>query len=111
VVVFTGKERLGFEFGDVSVGGGKFAVELSEQVIFLFRVGFFQREIDVRLDVAGDGSELFVGGNLLFGTFALAENALRRFLIAPETRFGDASFEGFQALAIQWRVKDSSERA
>jgi hypothetical protein len=111
VVVFAGEERLGFEFGDVSVGSGKFAVELSQQVIFLLCVSFFQREIDVRLDIAGGGSELSVGGNLLFGTFALAENALRGFLIAPEIGFGDASFEGFQALAIQWGVKDSSARA
>jgi hypothetical protein len=76
----------------------------------LLRVGLFQREIDVRLDIAGNGSELFVGGNLFFGAFAVAQNALRCFLIAPEIGIGDARFEGFQALAILGSVKDSSGR-
>jgi hypothetical protein len=76
----------------------------------LFRVGLFLCEIDVRLDVAGSGSELFVSGNLLFSALAVAENALRSFLIAPKIGIGGARFERFQALAILGRVKDSSAR-
>jgi len=48
---------------------------------------------------------------LIFGAFAVAENTLRSFLIAPEIRVSGARFEGFQALAILGRVKDSSARA
>jgi hypothetical protein len=66
--------------------------------------------MDVRFDVAGDGRELLVGGNLFFGALALAENALRGFLIVPEIRVGDARFEGFQAFAVLRGVKDSSAR-
>jgi hypothetical protein len=76
----------------------------------LFRVGFFLGEIDVGLDVAGDGGEPFVRGNLLFSALAVAQNALRCFLIAPEIGVGGAGFEGFQALAILGSVKDSSGR-
>jgi hypothetical protein len=110
VIVFAGKQSLGFQFGDVGIGGGEFAIQLFEQVVLLFRVGFFQGEIDVRLDVASDGGELFVRGNLFFGTLAVAKNALRRFLIAPKIGIGGARFESFQALAILGRVKDSSGR-
>jgi hypothetical protein len=77
----------------------------------LLDVGLFLSEMDVRLNVTGDGSELRVRGDLLFGALALAENVLRRFLIAPEIGVGDARFESFQAFAILRRVKDSSERA
>jgi hypothetical protein len=111
VIGLAGEERPGFEFGDVGVCGGKFAVEVFEEILFLLSVGLFLREIDVGLDVAGDGSEFFVGGNLLFGAFAVAEDALRRFLIAPEIGVGGASFESFQAFAILRCVKDSSARA
>jgi len=64
--------------------------------------------MDVRLNVAGEGGEFRVRSNLVYGMFALAENALRGFLIVPEVRFGDARFESFQALAVLRRVKDSS---
>ena len=67
--------------------------------------------MNIRFDVAGEGSKFFVGGNLFFGTLAIAEDALRRFLIVPEIGIGNAGFEDFQALAILWRVKDSSARA
>jgi len=77
----------------------------------LLDVGFFQSEMNVRLDVAGDGGELLVRGNLLFGPLPLAENVLCRLLIAPETGVGDARFEKLQALAVLRRVKDSSARA
>jgi hypothetical protein len=67
--------------------------------------------MDIRLYVARNRGELFVGGDLLFGALPLAQNSLRRFLIVPEIGVGDARFEGFQALAILRRVKDSSVRA
>jgi len=67
--------------------------------------------MDVRLDVAGDGGELLVGGDLFFGALAFAENALCGFLIVPEIGGGDARFESLQALAVLGGVKDSSARA
>jgi hypothetical protein len=111
VIVFAGEERLRFEFGDVAIRRGEFPVQLFQQIVLLFGVGLFLREMDVRLYVARDRGELFIRSNLLFGALPLAENALRRFLIAPETGLGDASFEGFQPLVILRRVKDSSARA
>jgi hypothetical protein len=111
VVGFTGQERFGFQFGDVGVGGGELFVEFFEQIVFLLDVGFLPGEIDVGLDIAGDGGELFVGGNLFFGALAIAKNALRGFLIAPKIGVGSAGLEGFQALAELRCVKDSSARA
>jgi hypothetical protein len=110
MIGFSGEERFGFQFGNVGVGGVEFAVEIFEQVVLLLDVGFFLREVDVRLDVAGDGSELLVGGDLFFGTLAFSENGLRGFLIVPEIGGGDAGFESFQALAVLRCVKDSSAR-
>jgi hypothetical protein len=77
----------------------------------LLDVGFLLGEIDVGLDVAGDGSEFFVRGDLFFGALAIAEDTLSRLLIAPKIGVGGAGFEGFQALAVLGRVKDSSARA
>jgi hypothetical protein len=111
VVIFAGQERLRFKLGDVVVRGGEFPVQLFQQIVLLFRVGLFLRKLDVRLQVARDGGEPFVCGNLFLGALTLAENALRRFLIAPEIGIGYAGFESFQALAILGRVKDSSARA
>jgi hypothetical protein len=64
--------------------------------------------VDVSFEVAADGSELFVGGNLLFGALAFAQNALRGFLIAPEIGVGDAGFECLQTFAVAFGVKDNS---
>jgi hypothetical protein len=66
--------------------------------------------MDVRLDVAGDGRELLVGGNLFFGALAFAENTLCGFLVVPEIGGGDTRFEGFQTFAVLRGVKDSSAR-
>jgi hypothetical protein len=110
VIVFAGEQRPGFELGDESFRRGEFAVELLQQVVFLLRVGFFLRKMNIRLDVAVDGGELFIGGNLLFGAFPVAEDTLRGFLIVPEIGIGDARFEGIQALAVLRCVKDSSAR-
>jgi len=111
VVGFAGEKRLGFELGDVSIGGGEFFVEFLEQIVFLLDVGFLLGEIDVGFDIAGGGGEFFVGGNLFFGALAIAENSLSGFLVAPKIGVGGAGFEGFQALAVLRRVKDSSARA
>jgi len=110
VVGFSGEQRPGFQFRDEAIGGVKLAVQLFQQVVLLFDVGLFLSEMDVGLDVPGDGGELLIRGDLFFGAFALAENALRGFLIVPETGVGDARFEGFQAFAVLRGVKDSSGR-
>ena len=111
MVVLAGEERLRFEFGDVGVCGSEFAVQFLEQIILLFGVGFFLSKMNVSFDITGNRSQFFVGGNLLFGAFAFAQNTLRGFLVVPESGIGDAGFEGLQALAILWRVKDNSARA
>lgn len=67
--------------------------------------------MNIGFEIAAEGSKFLVGGNLIFSALAIAEDALRRFLIVPEIGIGCASLEGFQALAILWRVKDSSGRA
>ena len=67
--------------------------------------------MNIGFDIAAEGSKFLVGGNLFLGALAIAQDALRRFLIVPEIGIGYACFEGFQALAILWRVKDSSARA
>jgi hypothetical protein len=74
----------------------------------LLGIGFFLREVNVRIEVAGKRRELFVSANLIFGPFAIAQDGLRRFLIVPEIGLRDAGFEGFQALAMRSGVKDSS---
>jgi hypothetical protein len=111
VVFFPGEKCLGFYFRDVVLGGGELLVELFQQIVLLLRIGFFLREVDVRLDVAGKRRQLVVRANLLFRAFPVAKNTLRCFLVAPEIGFGDARFESFQAFAMLWRVKDSSARA
>jgi hypothetical protein len=67
--------------------------------------------MNVGFDIAVEGGKFFVCGNLFFGALAIAKDALCGFLIAPEIGIGDAGLEGFQPLAILWRVKDSSARA
>jgi len=47
---------------------------------------------------------------LIFDLLAIAENALRFFLIVPEIGVGGAGFEGFQASAVLGSVKESSAR-
>ncbi len=111
VIGLPGEQRLGFQFRDVAIRGVELPVQLFQQVVLLFDVGLFLGEMDVRLDVAGDGGEPLVRGNLFFGPLPFAENALRSFLIAPEIGVGDACFESLQALAVLRCVKDSSARA
>jgi hypothetical protein len=75
----------------------------------LLGVGLFFGEVDVGVDVARDAGEFFVGGDLVFGAFAVTEDGLGFFLVAPEIGVGGAGFQGFQAVAVLRGVKDSSE--
>jgi hypothetical protein len=111
VIGFAGEKRLGFELTNIALGGRQLAVEVFQEIVTLPGVGFFPSEGDVCLDVAGDGSELIVRGNLFFSTLAVAKNSLRFFLVVPEIGLSNADFERFQTVAILWRVKESSERA
>jgi hypothetical protein len=111
VIGFSGQERFGFEFGDVGIRGVELSVQLFEQIVLLLDVGLFLGEMDVGFDVARDGAELFIRGNLFFGALTVTENALCSFLIVPESGIGDAGFERLQALAVLRGVKDSSVRA
>jgi hypothetical protein len=111
VIVLAGKKRLRFQFGDIVLRSRELAVQLFEKIVLLLGIGFFLREMDIGLYVAGDRGEFFVRGDLLFGALPLAQNALCGFLIVPEVGISDPRFEGFQALALLRRVKDSSARA
>jgi len=52
MIGLTGEKRPGFQFGDVGIGGVKFAVQLFQEIVLLLDVGFFLGEMDVCLDVA-----------------------------------------------------------
>jgi hypothetical protein len=93
VVAFAGEQRFGFQVGDVIFSGAELAVELFEQIVALLGVGFLLCEMNVGIEIAGKRSELFVGGNLIFGALAIAQEGLRGFLIVPEIGRGDARFE------------------
>jgi hypothetical protein len=108
MIAFAGKQRFGFQVRDIRFGVVELAVEFLEQIVALLGIGFFMGQVDVRVEVAGKRRELFVCGNLFFGAFAIAQDRLRGFLIAPELGRCDAGFEGFQALAMWRGVKDSS---
>ncbi len=93
VIGLPGEQCLGFQFRDIAIRGVELPVQLFQQVVLLLDVGLFLGEMDIRLDVAGDGRELLVRGNLLFGALPFAENALCSFLIVPKIGVGDARFE------------------
>jgi hypothetical protein len=76
----------------------------------LLGVGFAFGEFDVSLDVAGERFQFLIGCKLIFDAFAVAKDALRFFLIAPEIGVGGARFESFQARAVLRGVKESSAR-
>jgi hypothetical protein len=90
VIAFAGEQRFGFQVGDVIFGVAELAVELFQQVIALPGIGFFLREVNVSVQVAGKRSELFVGGDLILGAFAVTQDGLRGFLIVPEIGRGNA---------------------
>jgi hypothetical protein len=76
----------------------------------LLGVGFPFGKLDVSIDVANQRAQLGVGGKLVFGAFALFQDALCFFLIVPEIGVGDAFFGRLQARAILRGVKGSSAR-
>ena len=92
VIAFTGEERFRFQVSDVTFRGVELAIQLLEQIVALLGIGFFLREMDVRIEIAGKRSELFVGGYLIFGALAIAQDGLRSFLIVPEIGRGNARF-------------------
>jgi hypothetical protein len=49
--------------------------------------------MDVRVEIAGKRGEFFVGGYLIFGALAIAQDGLRSFLIVPEIGRGNARFQ------------------
>jgi hypothetical protein len=76
----------------------------------LLGVGFAFGELDVRFDVAGERFQLLICGELIFDALAVAQDALRFFLITPEIGVGGARFEGLQPRAVLGSVKESSVR-
>jgi len=109
VVAFAGQQGFGFEISDISFGVVQFAIEFFEQIVALLGVGFILGQIDVGVEIAGERSQPFVGGDLIFGALAIAQDGLRGFLIVPEVGLRDARFQRFQAFAMGSGVKDSSE--
>jgi hypothetical protein len=111
MIVFAGEQRLGLELRDIALRVGELAVELFQEIVALLGVRFFPSKADVGVDVTCVSGEFCVGVDLLFGTPAFAQDALRSFLIVPKVRLGDACFQGFQALAMLRGVKESSAPA
>jgi len=110
VVGLAGEKRFRFEFADVAFRVCQLAVQVFQKVVALLGVGFFRSQADIGLDVSGNGSQLFVRGNLFFGALAVAKNGLRFFLVVPEIGQSYAGFERFQAFAVLRGVKESSAR-
>jgi hypothetical protein len=93
VIGFAGEQCTGFLFRDVGFRGVQFLGQVFQEIVALLGVSFFLGEIDVGVDVAADAGEFFVGGDLVFGAFAVAEDGLGFFLVVPEIGIGGASFE------------------
>jgi hypothetical protein len=93
VIGLAGEQRPGFEFAHIALGRGQFAVEVFQKVVALLGIAFFLQKTDIGLDVAGDGGELRVGGNLFLGALAVAQNGLRLFLFVPEIGVSNPGFE------------------
>jgi hypothetical protein len=110
VVFLAGEQRPRFQFRNVIFRRGQLFFQILQQFVPLRCVGLFLRQMNVRLDIAGNGIEVIVRGNLFFGALPLAQNALRGFLIVPEIRIGGACFQRFQPFAVACGVKDSSAR-
>jgi hypothetical protein len=111
MIVFAGEQRLGLELRDIVLRAGELVVELFQEIVALLGVRLFAGKADIGVDVTCVSGEFCVGVDLLFGTPAVAQDALRSFLIVPKVRLGDACFEGFQALAMLRGVKESSAPA
>ena len=110
VIGLAGEQRTSLLFRDVALRSSQLVVKIFEQSFPLPRIGFFSSESDVGLDVAAQGGKFGIGRDLILGALAVAQDRLRRFLVVPEVRLGNAFFEGFQALAMLRRVKENSGR-
>jgi hypothetical protein len=108
MIVFAGEQRLRLEFAEIALQGRQLTVNLFQKIVALLGVGFFLGEIDVGINITRKRSELGIGADLILGALAVPKNSLRRFLIAPEIRLGDARFQGLQALAMLRGVKENS---
>src|SRR5258705_5262382 len=53
VVAFTGEQRFRFQVCDVIFRGAELAIQLLEQIVALLGIGFFLREMDVGIEIAG----------------------------------------------------------
>ena len=93
MIGFAGEKRPGFELADITFRSRQLAVEIFQEVGALLGVGFFFCQANVGLDVAANGTQPVVGGNLFFGAFAVAKDGLRFFLVVPEVGLRDAGFE------------------
>ena len=109
MIAFAGEQRLGFQIGDIRFRVAQLAIQLFQQVIALLSVGFFQRQVDIRIQVAGQRREFVIRRDLIFGALAIPQNGLRGFLVAPEIGLGNFGFERLQAFAVRSGVKDNSE--
>jgi threonine/homoserine/homoserine lactone efflux protein len=74
-------------------------------------VGFFAREIEVRLDVAGFGVESFFRVHAVFHLLALLQESLRLFLVLPEVGIAYFFFQSGELFSSGAGVKESSARA
>jgi hypothetical protein len=77
----------------------------------LFGVGFALGELNIGFDIIPERGQPFIGGNLGLDALALAKDGLRFFGIAPKIGIGGALFEGLQASAVLFTVKDNSAPA
>jgi len=111
VIVFAGEQRLRFELSNVALCDAELTIELFQKIVALIGVGFFLRQVDVRVEVTGKSGELLIRADAVFGALALAKNVLCGFLIVPEIGLRCAGFQRFQTLAILRGVKESSAPA
>jgi hypothetical protein len=92
MIGFAREQRFGFQLADVRFRAVQLFGQIFEQVFALRGVGFFFGQADVGFDVVGKCGQLFVGGDLIFRAFAIAQYGLRFVLIVPEIRIGGAGF-------------------
>jgi hypothetical protein len=53
MIGLAGEQRARFLFGNVGFSGGKFAVQIFQEILALFGVGLLRGQADVGFDVAG----------------------------------------------------------
>jgi hypothetical protein len=74
-------------------------------------VGFFLREVEIRVEIARLGRERFSGVNAFFKLLALLQDGLGLFLVLPEIWIVYFLFACGELLLRGFDVKDSSARA